>query len=1547
MAVNASLIGGRPPFNAQHVGFGDGSDVPHGAIVQSTAASIAAFAASDVPVIDRVVDNHGMHQGVVDNGGYTDDAYPTFMGKADPGVKVHVYRGRYLQGSVVADTNGDWVFTPSTPLATGKHSITIVHEYPNTATSEESLPYVITVDRVAPAMPEVTSVTDDQGRIIGLITDQAITDDNQPTIHGTAEAHAKLIVYDRGKEIGSTTVNDDGTWSFTPDMPLDDGLHVLSYSAVDRAGNSSEQTGGLEFHVDTRPEKVSIYFATDDVGSVTGDLFNGSVTDDNTPALVGSATAGGVVKIYIGQVLLGQTTAGVDGFWEFAPATALGEGTHTFHATVTLPAKGESELSNSFSLTINALPPEKPSIDQVLDDVGAVKGALKSGDTTDDNKPTLIGKGEPGATLKVYDGGKLLGSVPVDSNGNWTFTPNTALADGAHKFTAIAVDSSGNSSVKSNAINLTVSTSISVYKPLAVDLNGGAPQGLTQCYMIKTGTAPAQTYRIYVNGNLQEEVTLGSWVNWNSRIWWTNAKTQVFRLVVVKEGHEIEVDSHTGSQLMSKTSGPDGHIMLNNQLVTFNPAARGASSFIVGDETFESSGHFTSESTANSSLAAGGLGNSQSDEVMSGSVLGDQAGAAVSDSDAGRNVENKFVTESGAAAEVEEAGSLHDAPVAAVPFAVGDVPVIDKMVDTRGAITGVIENGGYTDDSYPTISGKADPGVKVHVYRGKYLQGSVVADANGEWVFTPSTPFATGKHSITVIHEYPNTATSQESEPYVITVDRVAPPMPKITGILDDEGRITGSIGDQTITDDNLPTITGTAEANATLVVYDKGKLIGSTTVEADGTWSFTPATPLADGLHILSYSAVDRAGNVGQQTDVTEFIVDTRPEKISIHYAEDDAGGVLGEIYKGGVTDDSTPTLFGTATAGGIVKIYEGDSLLGEATADVDGTWVFRVPALSEGTHTFHATVTLIAKGESERSMPFNLAVDDTPPETPTIDQVWDNVGLVQGLVEDGKVTDDANPTLSGKAEGGSTVHIYCNGTLLNSVVADADGRWVYAPTTSLLDQTYSFTVKAEDNVGNLSAESNAFVIIVDTLPPGAPSILAAQDNVGVTTGSVRSGGTTDDSTPTLKGVAGANTTVIILDHGTEVGRVQANAQGNWSFTPETPLANISHSLTAQALDEIGKLSEPSDPFFLQVEAISLLQENFQTDAEKLLTEVGDTVDSGLLTMTLMEFFPGYSGPISGIGPGSKGKPSGMMAMYVHGSVVKVDLNSGIKAAGMSFTMGDSQSTQTIDFYDDTGALIMSQKLAMPAGPKATYAVSIDMPEGKMFSYFVVTPGIIPDLNTCDYIELDEFVFKAVVPGAVVETPKSAEDFNVGIFSGGDTLVDVGSDAIMRAGPGDDVLRIVGTDFALLDGGSGNDTLVLDGQFMHLDLSAMGGRLQGFEKFDLGGGGNQLSLGISDLLAAGANDVLTTDGKLQLVVNGTSGEVNLHGNGNDWMTGGTISVGDVTYEVFSNLAATAELLVEEGIQVWGMVLQVDHAHYPQSASLEFLAVEASRVEAC
>ena len=94
------------------------------------------------------------------------------------------------------------------------------------------------------------------------------------------------------------------------------------------------------------------------------------------------------------------------------------------------------------------------------------------------------------------------------------------------------------------------------------------------------------------------------------------------------------------------------------------------------------------------------------------------------------------------------------------------------------------------------------------------------------------------------------------SSALAVTIDTTAPVAPTITSFSTDSG----VVGDG-ITNDNTLTLTGTAEANSTVKVYDGATLLGSATANGSGAWSYTTAA-LANGAHSLTATATDAAGN-------------------------------------------------------------------------------------------------------------------------------------------------------------------------------------------------------------------------------------------------------------------------------------------------------------------------------------------------------------------------------------------------------------------------------------------------------------------------------------------------------------------------------------------------------------------------------------------------------------------------------------------------------------------------------------------------------------
>ncbi|MCX0498902.1 Ig-like domain-containing protein, partial [Erwinia billingiae] len=474
-------------------------------------------------------------------------------------------------------------------------------------------------------------------------------------------------------------------------------------------------------------------------------------------------------------------------------------------------------------------------------------------------------------------------------------------------------------------------------------------------------------------------------------------------------------------------------------------------------------------------------------------------------------------------------------------------PAIENVVDdyTQGedADTGFLQKGQATNDSTLTVNGTAGAGLTVIIWAtdaagNKVKAGEGVADDEGRWSITTTELGEDGSYQLTATAVNAAGVSSAETGSFSVVLDTLAPDA-ATSALMDAQGEVQGEVIDGGVTDDRSPVLTGTAEAGATVAVYLDDSVTPVATVVADeaGNWTL-PLGTLADGEHHYQIKVTDSAGNE-TRGDTVSFTLDSSSVELTIDQANDDAGSIVGAVLNNGLTDDNTPELQGTALPGAVVTILNSaGEILGESIADSNGTWVFAVPELSDGVHSFTAQVTNAAGNSSEAT--FSLTVDTTPPEPVIIQSLEDDVGTNQFTSPvAGNVTDDPAPTFSGTAEAGSLVTLYDNGILLATLTADAQGSWSYTPTTNLLEGTHSITATATDVVGNVSELSQSWNFILD--------ITAA--NVGIS-------GNSEES---LSGVTEPGVVVVVVDkNGTEY-RTVADQQGNWIIAPNPVAAGES----------------------------------------------------------------------------------------------------------------------------------------------------------------------------------------------------------------------------------------------------------------------------------------------------------------------------------------------------------------------------------------------------
>ena len=107
-------------------------------------------------------------------------------------------------------------------------------------------------------------------------------------------------------------------------------------------------------------------------------------------------------------------------------------------------------------------------------------------------------------------------------------------------------------------------------------------------------------------------------------------------------------------------------------------------------------------------------------------------------------------------------------------------------------------------------------------------------------------------------------------------------------------------------------------------------------------------------------------------------------------------------------------------------------------------------------------------------------------------------------------------------------------------------------------------------------------FVLTVDTTSPVAPVITGIDGD----SGSLVSGGSTNDTTLTIKGTAEARSTVSVMQDGVVIGTAESGSDGNWSLDhTQTPLDDATYKITATTKDPAGNTSPVSKEFVLTVD--------------------------------------------------------------------------------------------------------------------------------------------------------------------------------------------------------------------------------------------------------------------------------------------------------------------------------------------------------------------------
>uniref|UniRef100_UPI003D2C8649 Ig-like domain-containing protein n=1 Tax=Pseudomonas aeruginosa TaxID=287 RepID=UPI003D2C8649 len=1094
--------------------FTPGSQLPDGTVVNVVARDAAG---NSSPATSITVDGVAPNAPVVEPSNGSE-----LSGTAEPGSSVTLTDGNGNPiGQTTADANGNWSFTPSTPLPDG----TVVNVVARDAAGNSSPPASVTVDAVAPATPTVdpsngttlsgtaepgssVTLTDGNGNPIGQVTADgsgnwtytpstpiangtvvnvvaqdaagnsspgaSVTVDSQApaapvlnpsngtTLSGTAEPGATVTLTDgNGNPIGQVTADGSGNWSFTPGTPLANGT-VVNATASDPTGNTSAPASTT---VDSVAPAAPV------------------VNPSNGAEISGTAEPGATVTLTDGSGNpIGQVTADGSGNWSFTPSTPLADGT-VVNATATDPA---GNTGGQGSTTVDAIAPATPTVNL-------------------SNGSSLSGTAEPGSTVILTDGnGNPIAEVTADGSGNWTYTPSTPIANGT-VVNVVAEDAAGNSSPPAT---VTVDSSAPP-APVINPSNGVVISG--------TAEAGATVTLTDAGGNPIGQVTADGSGNWS----FTPGTPLANGTVIVATA--TDPTGNTGPQAATTVDSvaPAAPVVNPSNGTTISGTAEAGAKVIltdgsgnpIGETTADGSGNWTftpgtplANGTVVNAVAqdpAGNTGPQGSTTVdavapntpvvnpSNGNLLNGTAepGSTVTLTDGNGNPIGQTTADG--------SGNWSFTPGSQLPNGtVVNVTASDAAGNTSPPATTTVDSSlpsiPQVDPSNGSvISGTADAGNTIIITDGNGNPiGQVTADGSGNWSFTPGIPLPDG----TVVNVVARSPSNVDSAPAVITVDGVAPAAP----VIDPSN---GSV------------IAGTAEAGATVILTDGGgNPIGQATADGSGNWTFTPSTPLANGT-VINAVAQDPAGNTSGPASVTVDAIAPAAPVIN------PSNGVV---------------ISGTAEAGATVILTDGNgNPIGQVTADGSGNWSF-TPGTPLANGTVINAVAQDAAGNT--SGPASTTVDSVAPATP--------------------VLDPSNGTvISGTAEAGATVILTDGGgNPIGQATADGSGNWSFTPGTPLTNGTVINAV-AQDAAGNTSGPVST---TVDAVAPATPVI---DPSNGVE----------------LSGTAEPGVRVILTDgNGNPIGQTLADGSGNWSFTPGTPLANGT-VVNAVAQDPAGNTSGPA----------------------------------------------------------------------------------------------------------------------------------------------------------------------------------------------------------------------------------------------------------------------------------------------------------------------------------------------------------------------------------
>ena len=1000
------------------------SPVTLGVDIESVAPAAGSFSP---PLVAAISDT-----GFSSSDGITNVTMPELVGSGGiAGSTITVYDGATVLGSSAVSTSGTWAIQVTSPLSAGLHVLSATDTSVAGLTTLGAYTNSITIDETIPT-PTIALAQASHTGVASL----NITDETLPVISGTGTVGDRVVVYDYGQAIASSTVGGNGVWSLQPGAPLVDGTHQLKAVETEIAGNVGSSTMSLVVDTTTpAPPPAPLLAAVSDSGVVGDDITNVTM-----PVLSGSnATPGVTMTLFDGGSVIGSATVNEVGGWSIHPTTPLSAGVHQLTLTDTSLSGEVSPQSTPLALTIDTAVPTPTIVLDPSSDTGVV-----GDDITDQTQPTVSGVGAAGDHVSLAIDGTVVARTLVTSNGTWSVTAPSALSNALHGMTVYEYNVAG--TVGSATVGITVDNTVPA-APAAPVLasaydSGVVGDGITNVTVpvfSGSGAAVGDTISLLDGGTIIGTGIVAGNGDWS-----------------VTPTSALAVGSHTltltDTSVAGELSAPSAPTMLSVVPMTIGLTSASDSN-IAGDDIT----NVNTPVVSGLGVAGDTITLTQGDQTLGSALVGNDGTWTVSST---ALVDGQYTL----VASEADGGNHLLATSPGLAVTIDTMPPVapSGLMVASGSDSGISNTDGITNVTMPVISGMGEAGDTVVLSDTSGVIGSGLVGDGGTWSVTPTSALADGSYQISATETDLAGNVSQVSSALAVTIDTMPPVAP--SGLMVASGSDSGVSNTDGITNVTMPVISGMGEAGDTVVLSDTSGVIGSGLVGVGGTWSVTPTSALADGSYQISATETDLAGNVSQVSSALAVTIDTMPPlpPMSLALAPQSDSGIPGDD----ITNVTTPTITGTGTAGDTVTLYAGATAVGSALVGDGGSWSVTASTLTGGAYLMTASESDVAGNVSAASAPLFVDIDTFTPATPS-------------LTDTSTTSAPSSPVVGGNAPLAVSVTLTDGATNLGSVYTQASGAWTMSlPALSV--GTHVLTAVATDAAGNNSLASGSLTVVV-----------------------------------------------------------------------------------------------------------------------------------------------------------------------------------------------------------------------------------------------------------------------------------------------------------------------------------------------------------------------------------------------------------------------------------------------------------------------------------